>query len=126
MERRRCERLVSMGNVNGGQQTGGLVGGNDGAIDDSYSTAAVTGNSSVGGLVGTNGGTVSNSFWDIETSGQTTSAGGTGLNTTAMKDLTTYLGAGWQIVGVADADARNVAYIWNIANGDTYPFLSWQ
>jgi hypothetical protein len=116
----------SMGNVNGGQQTGGLVGGNDGAIDDSYSTAAVTGNSSVGGLVGTNGGTVTDSFWDIETSRQGASDGGTGLNTAAMEDLTTYLGAGWQIVGVADADARDVAYIWNIVNGETYPFLSWQ
>jgi hypothetical protein len=143
------------GNVNGGgQDVGGLVGDNFGAIDDSYSTAAVTGNSSVGGLVGENDWVISNSysvgavtgnsnvgglvghndpmtdvsasFWDIETGGQTTSDGGTGLNTAAMKDLTTYLGAGWQIIGVADADARDVAYIWNIVNGETYPFLSWQ
>ena len=58
--------------------------------------------SDVGGLVGRNyQGTVSNSFWDTETSGQATSAGGTGKNTTEMKDIATFSGAGWNIIAVA-------------------------
>jgi hypothetical protein len=138
----------------GGHQVGGLLGGNDGAVDNSYSTVTVTGNWSVGGLVGANGGTVSNcyctgsvtgsslvgglvgdngltgtvsnSFWDIETTGQGASDGGTGMNTTAMKDITTYLGVGWNIIIVTGSSAGNIAYIWNIVDDETYPFLSWQ
>jgi hypothetical protein len=33
---------------------------------------------------------------------------------------------GWDIIEVADPGTRNHSYIWNIANGLTYPFLSWQ
>jgi len=107
-------------------QVGGLIGGNSGTVDNSYSTGGVTGNWSVGGLVGANGGTVNNSFWDTETSGQSTSDGGTGKNTMEMQDITTFSGAGWDIVAVASADDRDTGYIWNIVNGVTYPFLSWQ
>jgi hypothetical protein len=70
-------------------------------------------------------GTASNSFWDIETSGQATSAGGTGKTTAEMKNIATFTGAMWDIVAVA-LDHRNPAHIWNIVNGVTYPFLSWQ
>jgi len=143
----------SSGNVTGHDYVGGLVGVNDGAVSDSYSTSSVTGatyvgglvgdnsgtvskcysngdvtgNSSVGGLVGVNdvGGAVSNSFWDIQTSGQTYSAGGTGENTTQMQDITTFLGAGWNIIAVT-LNQTNPAYIWNIVDNVTYPFLSWQ
>ena len=107
-------------------QVGGLIGGNSGTVDNSYSTGGVTGNWSVGGLVGANGGTVNNSFWDTETSGQSTSDGGTGKNTMEMQDITTFSGAGWDIVAVASADDRDTGYIWNIVNGVTYPFLNWQ
>jgi hypothetical protein len=86
----------------------------------------VTGNSTVGGLVGYSDGTVSNSFWDTETSGQGTSAGGTGENTTQMKDITTFSGATWDIVAVANPSTRDTDYVWNIVNNVTYPFLSWQ
>jgi len=119
----------STGNVTGNWGVGGLVGVNWGIGDvhDSYSTGNVTGNAKVGGLVGYNGGgTVSDSFWDIETSGQTTSDGGTtGKNTTEMQYITTFSGAGWSIIAVA-LNETNPAYIWNIVNGVTYPFLSWQ
>jgi hypothetical protein len=27
---------------------------------------------------------------------------------------------------VADPSARNTSYTWNIVDGQTYPFLSWQ
>jgi len=69
---------------------------------------------------------VSNSFWDTETSGQATSDGGTGKNTTEMQDITTFSGATWDIVAVANPSIRNPSYIWNIVDDVTYPFLSWQ
>jgi hypothetical protein len=74
--------------------------------------------------VGDNSGTVSGSFWDVETSGQATSAGGTGKTTAQMKDISTFLA--WNIIAVANPGTRNPSYIWNIVNGVTYPFLSWQ
>jgi hypothetical protein len=93
---------------------------------NSYSTGSVTGTEEVGGLVGYNvGGTVTNSFWDIETSGQSTSAGGTGKTTAEMQDITTFSDAAWDIAAVAAGEA-NPTYIWNIVDGQTHPFLSWQ
>jgi len=83
----------------------------------------VIGDGNVGGLVGSHGGTVSNSFWDIETSGQATSAGGTGKTTAEMQSITTY--TTWDIVAVALGET-NPVYLWNIVDGETYPFLSWQ
>ena len=116
------------GSVIGNSLVGGLVGENklEGTVNKSYSTGSVTGNSTVGGLVGLNSNaTVSNSFWDTETSGQSTSAGGTGKTTDEMQDIATFSGAGWNIiaVGVNETDS---AYIWNIVDGVTYPFLSWE
>jgi len=121
----------STGNVIGNSAVGDLVGENDGTVSDSYSAGSVSGNEGVGGLVGFDlsvlgEGTVSNSFWDIETSGQVTSAGGTGENTTQMKNITTFSGAGWNIVAVTNPGTRNTSYIWNIVDGQTYPFLSWK
>ena len=95
-------------------------------MSNSYSTGSVTGGVNVGGLVGRDyNGTVSNSFWDTETSGQDTSDGGTGKTTAEMKDIITFLDAGWNIIAVA-LNETNPAYIWNIVNNVTYPFLSWQ
>jgi hypothetical protein len=105
---------------------GGLVGENHGTVSDSYSTGSVTGNENAGGLVGLNqAGTVSNSFWDTETSGQDTSDGGTGKTTAQMKTIATFSDAGWDIITVA-LNETNPAYIWNIVDDVTYPFLSWQ
>jgi hypothetical protein len=114
------------GSVAGDKYVGGLVGWNYGTISNSYSTGSVTGSESVGGLVGGNTNTVSNSFWDTQTSGQATSAGGTGKTTAEMQDITTFSDAGWNIIAVANPGTRNPAYIWNIVNNVTYPFLSWQ
>jgi len=72
------------------------------------------------------GSTVSNSFWDIEASGQATSDGGTSKTPAQMKSITTFSGAGWDIVAVSGPGERNPAYIWNIVDGGTYPFLSWE
>ena len=107
---------------------GGLVGKNDktGSISDSYSVGSVTGSTNVGGLVGKNQGTVTNSFWDTQASGQPTSPAGTGKTTAQMKDISTFSGADWDIVGVDNADDRDTDHSWNIVDTVTYPFLSWQ
>ncbi|TEU17412.1 MAG: hypothetical protein E3I25_03135 [Dehalococcoidia bacterium] len=127
----------SRGSVTGNFRVGGLLGANGqneidvpSTVSNSYSTGTVTGNTghpSVGGLVGQNWeGTVSDSFWDTETSGQSTSDGGIGKTTAEMQNIATFSGAAWNIIAVADSGARNVSYTWNIVNGVTYPFLSWQ
>jgi hypothetical protein len=145
----------SMGSVTGITYVGGLVGYIfNGTVSNCYSTGNVTSDSSyVGGLVGyleedyqlesyipesaigdiksegavilSEGSIVVNSFWDIETSGQYTSAGGTGKNTTEMQDIAIFSIAGWDIIAVA-LNETNPAYIWNIVNNVTYPFLGWQ
>ena len=115
------------GTVAGAEGVGGLVGLNGGTVTNCYSTGSVTGNSEVGGLVGSDyDGAVSDSFWDTETSGQPNSPGGTGKTTAEMKSITTFSGAGWNITAVVSPDIRSPSYIWNIVDGETYPFLSWQ
>jgi len=125
----------STGSVSAESSTGigGLVGQqhSEGTISNSYSTCSVAGDlrrpSYIGGLVGENWHVenVISSFWDTETSGQATSDGGIGKNTTEMHDITTFSVVGWNITEVA-LNQTNPAYIWNIVNNVTYPFLSWQ
>jgi hypothetical protein len=116
----------STGNVRGSRWVGGLVGDNFYTVSNSYSTGIVIGGEAVGGLVGRlYKGTVSDSFWDTETSGQSTSDGGTGKNTTEIQNIITFSGAMWDIIAVAPG-STNTTYIWNIVNGLTYPFLSWE
>ena len=117
----------STGSVSGVTRVGGLVGVNYyGNVTHSYSTGRVTGSTQIGGLVGYNTATVSNSFWDVETSGRSNSQGGTGKTTTEMKSMATFSGARWNASVVVNPDARNPDHIWNIVEGVTYPFLSWQ
>lgn len=117
----------SSGMVDGVSLVGGLVGSNRATVNNCYSTGTVTGLEDVGGLTGRNyQGTVSNSFWDTEASGQGTSAGGTGNTTAEMQDISTFSGAGWNIVAVGGVGEPNSTYIWNIVDDDSYPFLSWQ
>ncbi|MDH4270195.1 MAG: hypothetical protein OEV52_07865, partial [Dehalococcoidia bacterium] len=113
---------------------GGVVGLNLwGSISSCYSTGTVSGKRPVGSLVGENSeGTVNNSFWDTETSGQATSDGGTGKATAEMQDIDTFtdtetegLDEPWDITAIAPGET-NDAYTWNIVDGQTYPFLSWQ
>jgi hypothetical protein len=115
----------STGTATGEGGVGGLIGATYGTVSNSYSSGSVTGNDDVGGLLGYSEGTVSNSFWDIATSGQATSSGGTGKNTMAMQEIDTFSGAGWNIIPVTSGQT-NPTYTWNIIDGQTYPFLSWQ
>jgi hypothetical protein len=87
----------SSGPVSGGAAVGGLVGQNRrGTITMSYSTGLVSGDSAIGGLVGAGDSFhVTACFWDIESSGRISSAAGTGLTTARMRDMETFLEAGW-------------------------------
>ena len=119
----------STGSVTGLKYAGGLVGCNSfGTVTKSYSTSNVTGTYHSGGLVGLlYGGTLGNdAFWDTETSGMEVSYGGIGKNTTEMQDITTFSSAGWDIIAVANPGTRNPSYTWNIVDGVTYAFLSWE
>jgi hypothetical protein len=118
----------SIANVSGDDSIGGLVGDNKGHVTNSYSSGYITGKKDFGGLVGCMGvhASVSNSFWDTETSGIIRSARGKGKTTAAMHDITTFSGAGWNITAVINPSMRNTSYIWNIVDGETYPYLSSQ
>lgn len=120
------------GSVTGKYSVGGLVGRNDATISNSYSAGGVAGTSSVGGLVGWNDGSVSSSFWDVEASGMGKSAAGMGKTTAEMRDIATYtdtetegLNEPWGIT-VVDLGGTDDSYVWNVVDGETYPFLSWE
>jgi len=123
----------SGGTVTGHEHVGGLVGSNDGTVSNSYATGGVTGGLNTGGLVGKNDwGSVTNAFWDVEASGMEASDGGTGKTTAQMKNVATFtdtetegLDEPWDIIAVGPGE-RDEASIWNIVDGETYPFLSWE
>jgi hypothetical protein len=115
------------GDVSSDSGGGGLAAANSGTVNNSYATGSVTADDYPGGLIAySDGGTASSSFWDTETSGQPSSDGGTGETTAEMKNIATFSDAGWNIVAVANSGTRNSSYTWNIVDGATYPFLSWQ
>jgi Galactose oxidase, central domain/Rhodanese-like domain/Kelch motif/The GLUG motif len=89
--------------VNAISEVGGLVGCNDyGTVTASYSIGIVSGTVDVGGLIGRNNtedpndeDPIHSSFWDIGASGQAASDAGIGKTTPDMKDIQTFLSAGW-------------------------------
>ncbi len=135
--------------VIGVRQTGGLIGVHSGELIDSYAVTSTTGEQNVGGLIGQNSGRFSNcyvsgcvqgnsvgaltgsfldtalvsqSYWDVSTTGQSLP----GVNdqyysyrrryrrqTQAMYQPNTY--QGWDF-----------EQIWQIAKGDSYPYLQFQ
>ncbi len=110
----------STADVDGGLNTGGLVGYNNNAnIFRSYSTGQATGTGNVGGLVGLSDAspTVSDCYWDTETSGLLTSAGGTGKTTAEMYTQSTF--TGWDFNVVGDGTIGN----WMMAG---YPHLQFE
>lgn len=117
----------SSGSVSGSSTVGGLVGLNNArcTVTYSYSIGNVTGDTGVGGLVGVNYGAVFGSFWDMETSGSGESDGGFGKTTAEMQDSTAFSQTWWDVIAVSP-DETNESYTWNIVDGETYPFLSWQ
>lgn len=88
--------------------TGGLIGGifDSNQISNCYSTGKVTAidtRSNIGGLVGRASTSLppsTNSFWDLQTSGQATSAVGEGKTEEQMKNINTYIDAGWDFTNI--------------------------
>ena len=125
------------------EHVGGFVGRNSrGQVTNCYSTGSVHYQGVVddptdkgfAGWVDTEGDyLMTGNFWDTEASGQSSTAGeATGKTTVEMMNIATFtdtdtegLDEPWGMTGVASGET-NPAYIWNIVNGQTYPFLSWQ
>ncbi len=96
----------------GGGPTGSLVGYNDSAIKDCYA-----GDNSGMWLIGNEGinGTVQDCFWEWTISGVMPSTGGTSKTAAELKNINTFLTAGWDF-----------ETIWYIREGIDYPRLLWQ
>ncbi len=111
------------GPVSGGTNIGGLIGFNRGTVLNCHSTGMVSGNIDVGGLVGRKSSycNITSSFWNMETSGQVKSAGGIGLTTDRMKDINTYMDAGWDFWGERE---NGLHEIWTTSENSDYPVLS--
>ncbi len=128
-QRSTISNCYAAGKVDGNDCVGGLVGKNDGGINQCYSTGAVSGTGwGVGGLVGSNAaqwgeGVVTGSVWDRQTSGRTESAGGTGKTTAEMQTARTFLDGGWDFVGET---ANGTQDLWRILEGKDYPRLWWE
>jgi hypothetical protein len=104
---------------------GGLVGSNadEGIIYSSYSAGLVRGDQYVGGLVGLSGKQVVCSFWDTQTSGQLVSAGGTGLSADEMRNVRTFLDAGWDFAWETSNGTKDT---WWLPAGGDYPRLAYK
>ncbi len=118
----------STSSVEGHEQVGGLVGYNTASVRKCYSAGEVSATGrSVGGLVGYDFGRpmdddrVIGCYWDTTTSTCAASAGGTGLATAKMRDISTYLEAGWDFVGET---VNGTEDIWLMPQGDYPRFAS--
>ncbi|ARN55738.1 InlB B-repeat-containing protein [Sedimentisphaera salicampi] len=109
----------SRGVVAGNSESGGFCGQNLGTIINCGAECNISGSSSSGfcgynkgtiiscfsagiaekGFCDRNDGSILNCFWDTEASGTTLSSGGAGLPTSLMKDIYTFLNAGWDFAG---------------------------
>ncbi len=116
----------STGDVQGLRNVGGSVGINYiGLLKNIYSSGVVSGSEEVGGLLGENrDGSVEASFWDVESSGTQVSDGGIGKTSLEMKDVNTFSDAGWDITAIETHGDKDTDHVWNIVDGETYPFLS--
>jgi len=73
-----CVQNVAMegGSINGNSGVGGVVGSNEGKVENCYNTGAVKGNIDVGGVVGLSIGTVENCYNTGAVSGDSEDVGG--------------------------------------------------
>ena len=122
-------------NVTGSSYVGGLVGYNAGtktAVNDSYATGSVDGSGeNVGGLVGQNEGTVDNGYWDV---GTTTQSSAIGSDSGTTSGLTGFGSVGDatpapEMVGI-NATVRMTALDFSATwrpgdSDDAYPDLAW-
>ena len=119
--------------IDGDDALGGLVGRNHkGSISYCYAAGTVNGSSRLGGLVGNEDrGSYISSFWDTDANPGLTGAGDidpdpndiVGKTTSEMQMASTFLEAGWDFVDETENGSEDV---WKIAEGLSYPQLSWQ
>jgi hypothetical protein len=108
----------------GNSYAAGFTGHNSGQITNCYSTGYAYDNSMYGGLVANNSGTITNGFYDMDASiGDDGS--GTAKTNAAMKSLTTFFNAGWDMKCETLNGNNDVWRISSSANNG-YPTLSWQ
>jgi hypothetical protein len=69
-----------------------------GTVESCYSSSSVSGNSNVGGLVGDNDGIVENSFWNTDFFCLSINGGGEGKTTLEMQTESTFTDVGWNFV----------------------------
>jgi len=69
-------------------------------------------------------GSATANFWNITLWNEPDSNTADPLTTAQAKSLATYTAAGWDIVAVAPGEV-DTAYVWNIVEGESYPFHSW-
>jgi hypothetical protein len=133
-QRAAVSNSYSTGPVTGVSKVGGLIGWNYyGIVTDCYSTGSVKGSTRLGGLVGGMlGGSVSDSFWDAISSGVNSGEAGTSKVTQEMRSISTFkdtatagLDEPWDIAAVPTG-TTDPSHAWNIVDGHTYPYLSWQ
>lgn len=107
---------------NSDQYAGGVCAHNTGNIACCYSTGEVSGDVKHGGLCGFNysSSCIVKCFWDTEASGKTFSDGGTGKTTVQMRDIQTFLTAGWDFV---DEPSNGISNFWKLSTNQ-YPSLS--
>lgn len=105
----------STGTTEGVEKVGGLVGNNptvNSEIKNSYATGKVVGDLALGGLVGVNiDGYVIDSYYDQETTNQSDINKGIPKSTSEMMQKTTFE-SNWDFIS-----------IWDIEEGNSYPFL---
>ena len=121
------------GSIDGDDALGGLVGRNHkGSVSYCYAAGTVNGSSRLGGLVGNEDrGSYLSSFWDTEANPNLTGAGDIdpdpnnifGRTEVELKITSTFLEAGWDFVDETENGSED---IWKIAEGLSYPHLSWQ
>ena len=103
------------GTIIGAGEVAGITGRTYGPLTNTYNIGYVNGTgSNCGAVNGYGSGSVTNSYYNLETSGFATSKGGTGKNTAEMKQQSTY--ANW--------DFDETWEIFSTLN-DGYPQLSW-
>lgn len=127
------------------QHVGGLVGGNDGSISNSYTIADVkAGSSYAGGVAGgtdTSGGSITNCFaagkvygLNLYIGGVTGYCGSSSTITNSYYNSTVTGQTGGYGTGIATIQMKQQASfsgfdfsgVWDIHNGITFPYLRWQ
>lgn len=97
----------------------GLVGQNYSYITNCYSTGKTLAGCGLVGQAYSDSRIVA-SYWDIQSSGSYSSEGGVGLNTSAMRNINTFLNTGWDF---ANENSNGTSDYWKMPQNGGYPIL---